>query len=185
MVTENVPTEGDDIPAPSMTVLTVKENIDVQYYSKKAKECLDKSNAMECIENIGDKKEDLFMLPMIWSRYFGVYGGWQYHRKINLTMNNINRDVPLGLMNNNTKLQVFIHDENEIINNLSELKVTVLSKDSVSVYIKVHKIQKVKECEDDPLYSFSKCVEKFVEKVSLVFKSKIFKPKLPVLGSGM
>ena len=170
MVTEIVNTDGKEIPAPSLTVITMKRNTDDHQYTREAEACMNNSNslAMECIENIGDKIEDLFMFPVGWTRYFGVLGGWLYHRKGILSMKNIDKDTPLIIGVNNTRLQVYMHDEKEILNYYSDVKNFEVSEESQSVFLKVHKIQKVNNCEASLSYSFSKCVENYIAKVSII-----------------
>ena len=173
MVTEITENDGADIPAPSITIITVKQNTELYFYRQEAEACLEKENSMDCIQNIGDKPEKLLKSSYAinksnWKRFFHIVGGWQYFRKGTLTMKEINSDVPISLGVDKTRLQVHIHDENEFLNYYSDIKMSELSTRSTSVFLKIHKIQKVNHCEASPSYSFSKCIENYVEKVKVV-----------------
>lgn len=169
MVTEIVETDGDNIPAPSITIITVEQETDVQYFKREAESCLNQSTslAMDCIQNIGNKVEDLFQVSDGWTRYFNIYGGWQYFRKGNLSMKDLDKVLPITIGVKNSKLQVFIHDANEILNFYSDIEILEFSIESTSVFLKVHKIQRVNNCNTLPSYTFVRCVEKYIEKAGL------------------
>ena len=170
MVTEIVETEGEDIPAPAITVLLKNpSNSDTKFYRNQVLACLNKSISSVCLENIGDKPEELFNdAKGKWIRYFNTLGGWQYFRKGLVSMKDVNKDksnLAFHLRANKTEMQIYIHDKNEVLNFLNGIKVTELSKDSLTVSITIRKIRKVRNCEAHDDYSFSDCIENFITQV--------------------
>ena len=180
MVMERVETDGEDIPAPSITVGTSKPNIDLTYYRSQALSCLSKNNSMDCFEDIGDSTEKLLSLSpqspefSEWTRSYHSIAGWMYFRKGSMSMKEVedtnsviesNLFVTLGL--NTTDVQILIHDKNQFLHYYNDLKFTLLSGGGASktIFLNIRKIRKVKNCESTPGYSFSGCIEDFITKV--------------------
>ena len=61
--------------------------------------------------------------------------------------------------------QIIIYDDNEFPKNRNFLEVIELNNMSTSGFIKVKKIQMMRNCESSLAYSFRKCVEGYVVKV--------------------
>ena len=72
--------------------------------------------------------------------------------------------VTLGV--NTTKLQIFMHDKNEYVITDQDIRMIELGSQSKNVFINIHKVVKVNNCEASETYSFSQCVENYIAKVS-------------------
>ena len=177
MVTEVVQANDEVIPAPSLTVHIYDPNMEARFYAGKAKECLNKSIPMECIEQIGESTETLFDIDphsqefKKWRRYLNVIGSWRYFRKETVDMNaiidqeNQGTNLQFSLGNTTSELQVRIHDKNEFINKVNDLKMIELSEISKTVFMKIRRVTKINNCEASPSYSFQQCVENYISEV--------------------
>ena len=172
MVTEVVATDGEDIPAPSFTVFTV--NLDspknVEFYIQQARDCIFKEDSMDCIESIGYSSQELLVdQERVWKRDFFQYSGWYYFKNSNENMRDMvkkdyHNGVSLGV--DSTNIQIFMHDKNEYMITDTDIKMIELGSQSKNVFISIHKVVKVNNCEASETYSFNQCVENYIAKVT-------------------
>ena len=176
MVTKIVSSDGEDVPAPTLTVVNFKPQTQSGYYENITKHCITAAppQNISCLHEIGEDVEDIFKIneniiykDIPFERKFNFIDGWYFVKRINKSMNEaqkISNDLHVTVKNDSTKLQVLVHDDNEYASNLNYIKVIEVNCVSKSIFLEVKKITRIHNCEQSPNYSFGACVENYVAK---------------------
>ena len=106
-----------------------------------------------------------------WTKHLHAYDGWYYVSQENKTLKTVlENNFGIAMSQVGLQYKIWIFDKNEFYLNENYIKNIDVNDQSMSVYMKIRKVEMVTDCESSQSYSFNTCVEKFIIKVNMYFR---------------